>query len=118
MSEQAGDYRVDESDPNGLKPSDPGAKLDAGKNRAALVLGDFALALDAVAHVGTFGAQKYSAHGWLGVPDGHARYSDAMMRHFLAEAAGERSDRESGISHAAHLAWNALARLELELRGG
>jgi len=93
-----------------------GIKHDAGKARAAMVLGDFARALEAVAQVGTFGAQKYSAHNWLAVPCGIERYSDAMLRHWLAEGRGEPRDRDSGLLHAAHLAWNALARLELLLR--
>jgi hypothetical protein len=93
-----------------------GAKLDAGKVRAGLVLGDFAKALQAVAQVGTMGATKYTDSGWLQTPNGRARYTDAMLRHYLAEAAGETHDSQSGIAHAAHLAWNALARLELMLR--
>lgn len=67
----------------------------------------FARALTAVALVTTYGAEKYSPHGWLAVPNGIERYTDAMHRHLLAEAAGEREDPESEIMHAAHAAWNA-----------
>ena len=105
-----------ELDPTGRSAHEPGAKLDGGKVRASLVLGDFARALRAVAQVGTFGARKYSARGWLTVPDGVERYTDAMLRHWLSESAGEPHDSGSGLRHAAHLAWNALARLELLLR--
>jgi len=105
-----------EYDPTGIEASTPGAKLDAGKNRLGLVLGDFALALQAVGEVGTKGAAKYSDHGWLSVPNGEARYADAMLRHHFAEAAGEKHDAQWGLLHAAHRAWNALALLELELR--
>lgn len=105
-----------ETDPHCLAPSTPGAKLDAGKNRVGLVLGDFARALQQVACVGTFGADKYTAHGWLSVPDGIERYTDAMLRHWLAEHYGPAHDTQSGLLHAAHLAWGALARLELMLR--
>ena len=94
----------------------PGAKLDGGKPRVGLVLGDFALALLEVAKVGTAGAVKYSDHGWLSVPDGVSRYTDALGRHLLAEGAGEKMDPELGLLHAACAAWNALARLELQLR--
>lgn len=93
---------------------EPGAKDDNEKPRADLVLGDFRNALTEVAKVGTFGAKKYSEHGWLSVPDGYNRYSDAMIRHYLTEDA---IDSESYLLHDAHLAWNALARLELRLRG-
>lgn len=91
----------------------PGAKLDAGKLRVGLMFADFACALEAVAAVTTFGAQKYTASGWRIVPDGVARYTDALHRHLLAHHAGEITDAESGLPHLAHAAWNALAVLEL-----
>lgn len=103
-------------DPNGIDQHQPGSKLDALKPRPALVLGSFSRALMAVTHVGTYGAIKYTPDGWRFVPEGHQRYSEAMLRHLLAESMGENDDRESGLSHAAHVAWNALARLELMLR--
>ena len=104
------------TDPNGIDQHAPGAKLDKGKPRHGLVLGAFANALTEVAKVGTFGANKYSDNGWLSVPNGLARYTDAMLRHHFAEAGGEELDKDSGLRHAAHLAWNALAVLELALR--
>ena len=52
----------------------------------------------------------------MSVPHGCERYTDAMYRHLLAEAAGQQCDAESGLAHAAHAAWCALARLELMLR--
>jgi hypothetical protein len=69
-----------------------------------------------VGEIGTFGAEKYTDNGWLSVPDGEARYTDALLRHLLADFEGETLDPESGYTHAAHAAWNALARLELALR--
>jgi len=105
-----------ELDPHGLAPTAPGAKLDAGKNRLGLVLCGFSHALEQVGLIGTFGAAKYSPGGWAHVPDGEARYTDAMLRHLMAEAGGQTYDSDSGLHHAAHLAWNALARLELMLR--
>lgn len=105
-----------EKDPNGMSAHSAGSKLDAGKLRAGLVLGSFAHALAAVAAVGTFGANKYTPNGWVTVNDGINRYTDAMLRHFLKEAIGEQVDTDSGLHHAAHLAWNALARLELLIR--
>ncbi len=102
-----------------MNPTDqhqPGAKLDHGKPRLGLVLGGFSRALQAVGAVGTFGAAKYTDDGWISVPNGQRRYTDAMLRHLLQEASGEQSDPESGLPHAAHVAWNALARLDLALR--
>lgn len=103
-----------ERDPHGKNPSDPGAKLDDGKRRADLLLG-FSRALEAVADVLTHGAAKYSPGGWRYVPDGVDRYTAAMIRHLLAEGRGEEVDADSGLLHAAQVAWNALARLELAL---
>jgi len=107
-----------EQDPNGRDPHEAGAKLDHGKNRLGLVLHGFARALIAVGDVGTYGANKYTPNGWMSVPGGPERYTDAMYRHLLKEAAGEEYDADSGLLHAASAAWNALARLELMLREG
>ena len=100
----------------------PGAKLDQTKPRTSLVLGDFANALEYVSKVGTIGANKYTEHGWLEVENGFERYSNAMLRHWLKEHQGELLDKEltdmakEDIPHAACVAWNALARLELILK--
>ncbi len=91
-------------------------KHDNGKTRPSLVLLSMSRALQSVSEVATFGADKYTDDGWREVPDGVRRYTDAMLRHLLAEASGEVNDPESGLPHAAHIAWNALARLDLELR--
>lgn len=94
----------------------PGVKHDADKPFVWDVIQGFSLAVEAVAQVGTFGANKYSLGGWEKVPDGKRRYSNAFFRHVLKDMQGEMVDPESGALHAAHAAWNALARLELILR--
>ena len=104
-----------ESDPHGKAQHETGAKLDAGKPRLGLVLGAFANALVEVGKVGTYGAQKYTDNGWLDVPKGKAHYTDALLRHVLAET-NETHDPDTHLLHAAHAAWNALARLELIMR--
>jgi hypothetical protein len=104
-----------ESDPTGLDPHSPGAKLDEGKNRLGLVLGGFAKALEEVGKVGTYGAEKYSPDGWKSVPNGVERYEDAMLRHWVEQHLGERVDPATGLRHQAQLVWNALAVLELML---
>lgn len=108
---------IGEFDPHGKRPHEPGAKMDQGKNRLGLVLGDFARALEQVGQVGTFGAAKYSPGGWVEVPNGIDRYTDAMLRHWLAHKRGERFDPETKLMHLAHAAWNMLAVLDLTLRG-
>jgi hypothetical protein len=106
-----------EDDPNGLRPHEPGAKLDAGKPDAGLLL-DFGNALAAVAEVATKGAEKYSRGGWLEVDDACNRYTAAMMRHMLKTKTDGPTYNEDGVNwdHDAQIAWNALARLEIKLR--
>ena len=105
-----------EQDPSGKNPHEPGAKLDAGKQRAWLMICGFARALDAVASVTTAGAKKYTPNGWRDVPNGEERYMEAFARHQLALARGEHIDADTGCLHKAQMAWNLLASLELELQ--
>lgn len=109
-----------EADPAGRNPHEKGAKLDAGKIAVFRGLFDyFPRAGMAVADVSTKGAQKYAWKGWEAVPDGFARYSDALGRHLLAEAIEglyDNGPKGTGCLHAAQVAWNAMARLELLLR--
>lgn len=105
----------EERDPQGRSAHEPGAKLDAGKVRAFLMLGGFSRALEEVARVTTVGAAKYSPGGWAQVPAGVERYEDAAVRHLLALGRGP-IDADTGCRHKAQVAWNMLASLELELR--
>lgn len=103
-----------ESDPTGRSSHTPGAKLDAGKVPILQgALEYFPNALREVAQVSYVGAQKYTWKGWETVPDGINRYGNALARHLLAT---DMYDVDTGCLHAAQVAWNALARLELILR--
>lgn len=105
-----------EVDPNGKSPKESGAKLDAGKPPLYRGLFDyFPRALSAVAKVSAAGARKYSWKGWIDVPDGVGRYSDALLRHLAMEPI-EFLDADTNCEHAAQVAWNSLARLELILK--
>lgn len=76
----------------------------------------FPRALKAVADISGFGFQKYGSWGgWREVDNGLNRYTDGLGRHLLAEQIEGPRDSESNLLHAAHAAWNALARLELML---
>lgn len=106
-----------EQDPNGKAPHEPGAKLDAGKTPVFQGLIDyFPRACMAVADVSAHGASKYAWKSWEQVPNAMSRYSDALGRHQLYEAMGQEHDKDSGLAHKAHTAWNALAVLEMYLR--
>lgn len=105
-----------EYDPNGKSPNEPGAKLDAGKAPLYRGLIDyFPRACQAIAEVSEVGAKKYTWRGWETVPDGYNRYSDALLRH-VSKGTYELLDQDTNLTHAAHAAWNALARLELLLK--
>lgn len=104
-----------ERDPNGTDQHAQGAKMDFGKPPVRLILHAMPRAILAVSEVGGFGAAKYTDNGWCEVPDGITRYTDAMLRHALQEGI-EEYDKDSELRHAAQVAWNALARLELILR--
>ena len=108
---------MSEADPTGRDPHTAGAKLDAGKPPILRgVLEYFPRAMIAVADVSAFGASKYTWRGWETVPDGIARYGDALARHLVKERLEGPTDSDSGLPHAAHAAWCALARLELILK--
>ena len=126
-------FSSSESDPSGLDPHAPGAKLDAGKNRVWLMLEGFApalslvmdehtthpgrsiiaanramirwpWALEAIAEVTTAGAKKYTPGGWAEVENGFERYMDAYGRHALALAKGEKYDDGPNGTGCLHVA--------------
>lgn len=87
-----------------------GNKYDTGKPRVGEMLQDFALPLLEVTKAWEYGASKYEKRNWRKVENGKDRYTNALLRHLLAEE--ERLvDDESNLLHATHVAWNALARL-------
>ena len=93
--------------------TDKGVKLDGEKPRMDLVLRGFSHAIEDIADVGTYGAHKYTDDGWQSVDNGIERYLSAMIRHYLKYRQGEMYDTESELPHLSHMAWNALAVLEL-----
>lgn len=93
-----------------------GIKHDKGKPEPQLVIHGFRNALLEVSKVATFGANKYAEGNWAFVENGYKRYTNAMLRHYLNEHAADSKDPETGLLEAAHIAWNALARLELLLK--
>lgn len=77
------------------------------------------LPLDLMAHlvdVYTFGAEKYAPNTWQKLENGYERYKAALFRHILAHEQGEFRDKESGLPHLAHAAWNAVAMLYFGLK--
>lgn len=91
-------------------------KADAGKVRACFPIDYFPRALEAVARICEDGEKEYGYGTWSSVPDALRRYREAAMRHRLAIGRGEIFDSKSGTPHSWHIAWNALAIVELEER--
>jgi hypothetical protein len=60
-----------------------------------------------IAKVLSVGANKYGKYNWKMMED-TSRYEAALLRHYAAYQSGEMYDRETGLSHLAHLGCNAL----------
>jgi hypothetical protein len=75
---------------------------------------DYALipwgAMDEIARVYAFGAQKYAAHNWRKGYEWGKSFS-ALCRHIFAFWKGEDRDPESGLSHLAHAGFHVLSLL-------
>lgn len=72
--------------------------------------------IEKIVEIYTFGAKKYAANTWADLPDGENRYRAALMRHMAAHCKGEFRDPESGLLHAANMAWNAIAVLHFAIQ--
>lgn len=88
-------------------------KADTGKVRMSLLMTQFADALEDVAGVLTFGAEKYPKppldDSWKDVPNGIVRYQDAFYRHAAkCFHDGELMDPESKRHHISHMICNLL----------
>jgi hypothetical protein len=93
-----------------------GKKYDGGKPMVGTLCRVFPRALLAVGQCIMFGTKKYpKPDNWKLVEGAFTRYQDSMMRHYLKYQAGEVMDSETKLPHLSHMAWNALAILELYL---
>jgi len=90
-------------------PQPEAMKFDKEKPRLDLV--DFE-ALEGLAQVLTFGAQKYAANNWRNGFE-YSRVIAALLRHLSAIQRGEDVDPESGLPHVDHLGccWMFLSNL-------
>lgn len=82
-----------------MSQSDVGVKFDQEKPRVDLL---DPLALEGIARVLSFGAQKYAAHNWRNGLS-YSRLIAAALRHLFAIMRGEDIDPESGLPHVDHL---------------
>lgn len=63
------------------------------------------------------GAKKYGENTWQSLPNGKNRYKAALLRHLMEYEKGNKIDEETGCSHLAQCAWNAIAMLYLDKHG-
>lgn len=89
-----------------------GLKYDQEKPRMDLLDG---YAIEQLAKVLTFGADKYAAHNWRkGISK--SRLLAALLRHTFAYLVGQDKDEETGLSHIAHAMCCCMFILGLEHR--
>jgi hypothetical protein len=86
-----------------------GLKYDSEKPRTDLL---DPLAMEGLAKVLAFGAQKYAANNWRGGLS-YSRLAGAALRHTFAILRGEDNDPESGLPHVDHLGccWMFLSNM-------
>ena len=68
--------------------------------------------IDEMAKVGTFGTKKYGRYNYRnGIS--YMRILGSCTRHLTAFIRGENNDKESGLSHLAHLAYDAAMLFDI-----
>ena len=92
---------------------EPGLRYDAGKPRVDLIPADAVLE---IGNVFGWGATKYLEHNWCKGMS-WSRVLASAERHLLAIKSGEDFDKESELTHAGHLAWNAIVLISYFKRG-
>ena len=93
-----------------------GVKYDDNKPLAGDCLAIFGKAIMAVGECILKGQKKYPAiDNWKRVKDAKRRYTNALIRHLIKHLTGEKIDKEDGLTHIQHMAWNALVVCELYL---
>ena len=100
----------------GMKESN-GKKTNKNKPEISLLFKQFPKALEAIVMCSQYGHEKYKETdkdylNYTRVDGGSKTYADAGLRHRLQQG----KDLESGLPHQFHVAWNALAELELWIK--
>lgn len=90
-----------------------GIKHNSNKLPMSKLFEQFPDALQAIVLCSSYGAKKYKEtdvwDNFKKVQGGSKTYEDALVRHFL----DDKFDKDSGMPHLFHRAWNALSALQL-----
>ena len=91
-----------------------GEKANKNKPQLSLIFKQFPQALEAIVKCSEYGHKKYEESdkdylNYQRVEGGSKTYADSGLRHRLRQG----NDLESGLPHQFHVAWNALAELQL-----
>lgn len=94
-----------------------GVKTNSLKPQMSLLFKQFPKALESIVMCSQYGHEKYKETdkdylNYTRVDGGSKTYADAGLRHRLQQG----NDLESGLPHQFHVAWNALAELELWIK--
>lgn len=80
------------------------------------VLHKFPKALEALALVSEFGAQKWDtsidSRAYITMEDGYQKHLESAGRHLVGAVYGKYNAADGGVMHLAQLAWRALAAIE------
>lgn len=102
----------------GRQQDDIGIKHNENKPQLSLLFKQFPKALEAIVKCSEYGHEKYKNDdldylNFKRVKGGSKSYADAGLRHRTFTE--KTLDEDSGLPHAWHIAWNALAELQLIL---
>jgi hypothetical protein len=65
-------------------------------------------AVEKIVEIVTHGFEKYGENNWKELENPEGRYYAALMRHLVAWRKGEKIDKDSGLSHLAHVGCNVF----------
>lgn len=101
-----------------IEDNSKGRKYDGSKPLAGTFINVFPRSILAIGAVILKGKEKYpDPNNWKKVEGAKVRYQESLMRHLVKHNMGILLDEESRLPHLVHVAWNALAILELNLMG-
>jgi hypothetical protein len=69
--------------------------------------------MQGLSRVYQYGAAKYSDFNWKKGNKPDTEYLDSALRHIFSWTNGEEYDKESGLNHLLHAAWNLITLFEL-----